>query len=187
MPLRVHVGINAGEVVAGLVGPEERRDYTVMGDTVNTAARLMSAAATGTVLVGEETYLSTRQRIDYDQVTPIDAKGKDRPVLAWEAMEPRNLPRERPLGTAALVGRDDELTLLTGIWTRVGARRPPSPRDGPGRARHREDAPGGEARAPRRRPVGWARPSRALPAVWPGARLLGARDGAQRRRRRLRR
>jgi class 3 adenylate cyclase/tetratricopeptide (TPR) repeat protein len=119
VPLRVHVGINTGEVMAGLVGPEERRDYTVMGDTVNTAARLMSAAATGTVLVGEETYLSTRQRIDYDALTPVDAKGKDRPVLAWQAVEARHLPRERALGTAPLVGRDDELTLLTGTWAKV--------------------------------------------------------------------
>ena len=80
VPLRVHVGINTGEVMAGLMGPEDRRDYTVMGDVVNTAARLMSAAATGTVLVGEETYLSTRQRIDYGTATPVDAKGKDRPA-----------------------------------------------------------------------------------------------------------
>src|SRR5437764_1356110 len=40
--LQLHVGINTGETLAGLIGPDEARDYTAMGDTTNTAARLMS-------------------------------------------------------------------------------------------------------------------------------------------------
>ncbi|HYU19234.1 MAG TPA: adenylate/guanylate cyclase domain-containing protein, partial [Chloroflexota bacterium] len=77
--LTVHVGINTGEVMAGLLGPQERRDYTVMGDAVNTAARLMSAAPAGTVLVGEETYRATSGRVRYRQMAPVEAKGKERP------------------------------------------------------------------------------------------------------------
>jgi class 3 adenylate cyclase len=117
--LQVHVGVNTGEVMAGLVGPEERRDYTVMGDTVNTAARLMSAAPRGSVLVGEETYRATRRLVQYREVGPIDARGKERPVGAWEALEVAPLPLARSLGSAPLLGRDDELTLLAGIWAKV--------------------------------------------------------------------
>ena len=50
--LALRVGINTGEVVAGAVGD----GYTVIGDTVNVAARLQSAAQPGTVTVGERTY-----------------------------------------------------------------------------------------------------------------------------------
>ena len=118
-PIQVHVGINTGEVMAGLVGPEGRRDYTVMGDAVNTAARLMAAALPGTILVGEETYRATRERVRYREIAPVEAKGKERPVAAWQALEAVPLPRARPLGTAPLVGRDEELALLSGIWTKV--------------------------------------------------------------------
>jgi len=117
--LTVHVGINTGEVMAGLLGPQERRDYTVMGDAVNTAARLMSAAPAGTVLVGEETYRATSGRVHYRQMAPVEAKGKERPVSAWEAVDAAPIPEPRPLGTAPLVGRDEELALLSGIWTKV--------------------------------------------------------------------
>src|SRR5262249_54660440 len=106
-------------VMAGLLGPQERRDYTVMGDTVNTASRLASAAAPGTVLVGEETYRATQRVGRYGAVPPIAAKGKERPVPAWELLEVASVPEGRPLGTAPLVGRDDELARLSGIWTRV--------------------------------------------------------------------
>ncbi|MBA2451176.1 MAG: AAA family ATPase, partial [Chloroflexi bacterium] len=118
-PLELHIGINTGEVMAGLVGPEERCDYTVMGDTTNTAARLMSAAPTGSVLVGEETYRATRRLVRYRDLPPIEAKGKERPVPAWEALDVAPVPESRPLGTAPLVGRADELALLSGTWTKV--------------------------------------------------------------------
>ena len=124
-PLRVHVGINTGEVMAGQIGPEQRRLYSVLGDTVNTAARLMSAAPTGSVFVGEETYRATRRLVRYREVPPIDAKGKSQPVPVWEALEVAPLPEARPLGTAPLVGRDDALGLLEGTWTRVARERRP--------------------------------------------------------------
>jgi class 3 adenylate cyclase/tetratricopeptide (TPR) repeat protein len=117
--LPVHVGINTGEVMAGQIGPEQRRQYAVMGDTTNTAARLMSAAEAGSVLVGEETYRATCRSVRYRDVTPVEAKGKESPVRAWEALEVASAPRRRELGTAPLVGRDAELSLLSGIWSKV--------------------------------------------------------------------
>ena len=53
----LRVGINTGEVLAGSMGD----DYTVIGDTVNVAARLQSAATPGTVTVGEPTWRATRE------------------------------------------------------------------------------------------------------------------------------
>src|SRR5205823_4162453 len=77
----LRVGINTGEVLAGTVG----EGYTVVGDAVNVAARLQTAARPGTVTVGERTYRATRHRIDYDALAPLELKGKAEPVQAWEA------------------------------------------------------------------------------------------------------
>jgi class 3 adenylate cyclase/tetratricopeptide (TPR) repeat protein len=124
-PLQLHVGINTGVVMAGLVGPEGRRDYTAMGDTTNIAARLMSAAAAGSVYVGEETYLASRRAVTYREIGAVAAKGKERTVLAWDALSAATHPPPRPLGTAPLVGRDRELTILADMWARAsGERRP---------------------------------------------------------------
>ncbi len=118
-PVQVHVGVNTGQVMAGLMGPDENRDYTVMGDVVNTAARLRSAAPTGSILVGAETYQTTQIGIRYRAIVPIEAKGKDQPVRAWEALEIANMPKARPQGTAPLIGRGGELERLEAMWRRV--------------------------------------------------------------------
>jgi class 3 adenylate cyclase/DNA-binding SARP family transcriptional activator len=117
--IEVRVGINTGDVMAGLVGPEERRDYTVMGGAVHIAAGLMSGAPAKAVVVGEETYRVTRGRVRYREVPPVSTGGRDRPVAAWEALDAASMPWARPLRTTPLVGRDQELTLLLGSWTRV--------------------------------------------------------------------
>ena len=117
--IAVRVGINTGEVMAGLVGPEERRDYTVMGSAVSSAAGLMSGALAKAVVVGEETYRVTRDRVRYREVAPVSTGERDRPVAAWEAIDAASMPWVRPLKTTPLFGRDQELTLLLGIWTRV--------------------------------------------------------------------
>jgi class 3 adenylate cyclase/tetratricopeptide (TPR) repeat protein len=118
-PLRVHIGINTGEVMAGLIGAEGSQEFAVMGDTTNVASRLMSAAPPGSVLVGEETWRATRGLVKYRDLPPILVKGKQQPVAVWEAVEVLAAPKSRPLGTAPLVGRDEELGLLSGVWLRV--------------------------------------------------------------------
>jgi len=117
LPLRV--GVNTGEVMFAPVGPEGARQHTVMGDVVNTASRLQTAAPLGGVLVGEATYLATHHSIRYESTEPIQAKGKEDPVAAWIAVEPTSEPAVRPLSEVPLVGREPELDLLRQIWNRV--------------------------------------------------------------------
>jgi predicted ATPase/class 3 adenylate cyclase len=120
--LELHVGINTGETMAGVVGPDDRRDYTAMGDTTNTAARLMSAAPTGSLYVGEQTYQATRDVVTYREVEPIKAKGKAGLVRTWEVVDVAPVPQARVLRTTSpLVGRDSELDALLSLWKEVVA------------------------------------------------------------------
>src|SRR3954468_5340048 len=113
----LRVGINSGEVLAGQVGD----GYTVIGDAVNVASRLQSAARPGSVTVGETTHRLTRGPVEYDELEPLTLKGKAEPVPAWEAV------RLLVSGTAArgtrtgapLIGREDESSLLVSLFDRV--------------------------------------------------------------------
>jgi class 3 adenylate cyclase/predicted ATPase len=124
-PLELHIGVNSGEAIAGMIGPDEARDYTAMGDTTNTASRLMSAAPAGSIYVGDTTYRSTTQAVIFRDIGEVMAKGKSQPVRAWEVMEVSAVPSTRALGVAPLVGREDELALLHELWD--GVRRTRSP------------------------------------------------------------
>jgi class 3 adenylate cyclase/predicted ATPase len=122
LPAGVHfdlrVGVNTGEVLAGAVG----EDYTVVGDTVNVAARLQSAARPGSVTVGERTMRATSEAVRYDRLAPLELKGKSEPVPAWEAAAvTAELPgrRAEPARESPLVGRDRELAELNAIYERV--------------------------------------------------------------------
>ena len=111
--LRLRVGVNTGEVVHATGGPDAGR---VTGDTVNTAARLQTAAAPGAVLVGEETALAVADAVVLEAITPLELKGKTRPVAAWRATGIRpQRSRELAMGSlrAPTIGRDRELALLT--------------------------------------------------------------------------
>ena len=77
--LCVSIGVNTGEVIFAPVGPHGRRELTVMGDAVNTAARLQAAAPPEAVLVGKETQAASARAITYEAVEPILAKGKEAP------------------------------------------------------------------------------------------------------------
>lgn len=117
--LDLHIGINTGQTMAGLIGPQGRQDYVAMGDTTNTAARMMSHAPTGSIYVGEQTYLATSHSVVYREAAPIAAKGKSEPVRVWEVQEAPPVPQPRPLGSAPFTGRREELATVMELWARV--------------------------------------------------------------------
>jgi predicted ATPase len=117
--LCVRIGVNTGEVMFAPVGPDGRREFTVMGDTVNTAARLQAAAPPEGVLLGEQTHAACAHAIACESREPILAKGKEAPLRGWLARGVTSAPAERPLSAAPFIGRDAELELLVRAWART--------------------------------------------------------------------
>ena len=112
----LRVGLNSGEVMAGAVGDR----YTVMGDVVNVAARLQAAGRPGSVTVGEETHRATRDAVSYERLDPLELKGKEEPVPAWEANEVIAGPgRGTRRSETKLIGRGEESELLVSLVERV--------------------------------------------------------------------
>src|SRR5947199_6739431 len=105
-------GVNSGYFVFARAGPDTRLELTVMGDAVNTAARLQGAAPAEGVLVGEQTHAATADEIEYEALAPVHAKGKAAPLQAWRARSAAAAPRERLVSSAPFVGRDTELELV---------------------------------------------------------------------------
>jgi len=77
------IGVNFGEAVVGNIGCEFRMDYTAIGDTVNTAARLESRAKAGEILISEAVYHEVESRIDAEPVGEMELKGKSKPVQVY--------------------------------------------------------------------------------------------------------
>ena len=115
--LSLRVGINSGEVLAGRSGDR----YTVIGDTVNVAARLQAAGSPGAVTVGPSTRRLTAAAIRYRELAPLTLKGKSQPVPAWEAVGAADAAgRSSARGSAApLIGRSEEFALLLSLFERV--------------------------------------------------------------------
>ncbi|MBR9998665.1 MAG: response regulator [Cyclobacteriaceae bacterium] len=82
------IGINTGEMISGNIGSANLRrlDYTVIGDTVNMAARLQAAAASGQILISEENYLKVKESFSCNKVGDIRMKNKKKPVVVYEVL-----------------------------------------------------------------------------------------------------
>jgi class 3 adenylate cyclase len=125
LDLQIRIAVNTGEALVTLGARPSLGESMVAGDVVNTAARLQSAAPINGILVGEETYASTRDAIRYEATQPVEAKGKAAVVPAWVATEALVPAGERTISRAPLVGRGRELGVLQGIWERVADERTP--------------------------------------------------------------
>jgi class 3 adenylate cyclase/tetratricopeptide (TPR) repeat protein len=120
LDLKARAGVLTGEAIAALGAIDQG---LVTGDLVNSASRLQSAAAPGTVLVGERTYRSISESIACVPVEPLSLKGKAEQLAAWQALRViserggsnRSVAPEPPFG-----GRDDELRLAKELLHATG-------------------------------------------------------------------
>jgi class 3 adenylate cyclase/tetratricopeptide (TPR) repeat protein len=122
--LGLRVGLNTGEVVAGV---QAHLAYTVVGDTVNTASRLADTAGVGAVVAGRDTALVTMPIASWRALQPLRLKGKREPVEAFEllGLRPAGATRLGLGDDAPFLGRDAELGLLVGRFhDTVDARQP---------------------------------------------------------------
>ena len=81
--LRVGIGLHTGPLVAGNLGSAQRMDYTVIGDTVNVAARLEGVAKAGEIIITEETRSLLGDRFVLDARKPVQVKGKSKPIRIY--------------------------------------------------------------------------------------------------------
>ncbi len=115
--LPVRVGVNAGRVFAGIVGPPTRRTYTFYGDAINTAARIMARATDGQLLAHVDVLERARTTYAATPVEPFAAKGKAELVHASD-IGPAVGERE-PDVIGPFVGREHELDVLLGALARA--------------------------------------------------------------------
>jgi class 3 adenylate cyclase/tetratricopeptide (TPR) repeat protein len=120
-PLSMHIGINTGLVVTGQIGVEKGM-LGVSGDTVNIASRLCDLAAPRETLVGYGTYTQAEGFFNFEQLQPINVKGRTGSVVVYRVLSSRELPTKthRLSGLrSSLIGRREELTLLTEAVNRL--------------------------------------------------------------------
>jgi len=114
----IRAGLNSGPVMVGNVGSDLRFEYTALGDAVNVAARMQTAAAPGTIVITEMTRRLTGDTFDLDDLGEIEVKGKSEPIHAFRVLGRKAAPaRRRGLESVGLdspmVGRDEPLAQLT--------------------------------------------------------------------------
>jgi predicted ATPase/class 3 adenylate cyclase len=123
---RVRMGLNTGLVVVGAIGDNLRMDYTAVGDTTNTAARMQQLAEPGQIVVAEATERLIAPYVELSPLGTFRVKNRTQPVGAWELRTARGamsrIEARVARGLSPLVGRDDALVTLGRAWaaTRAG-------------------------------------------------------------------
>jgi tetratricopeptide (TPR) repeat protein len=118
---RVRLGLNTGLVVVGAIGDNLRMDYTAVGDTTNTAARMQQLAEPGQIVAGEATARLIEPYFELRQLGTFTVKNREQPVAAAELVRPlphvSRLTARAAHGLSPFVGRDDAIGALERAWT----------------------------------------------------------------------
>ena len=81
------IGVNCGDAVVGNIGCDFRMDYTAIGDTVNTSARLEANAGRGQILISRDVYEAVKDRVKVTEIGVIPLKGKSNEVFVYQLDE----------------------------------------------------------------------------------------------------
>ncbi|MCE5336127.1 MAG: FHA domain-containing protein [Desulfobacteraceae bacterium] len=85
--IRVGIGVNTDELVAGYIGSSRTMSYSVLGDAVNIASRLCSAAGPGQILISDNTYRQVKDCFEVEVLNPIRVKGKSKPLKVYGVLK----------------------------------------------------------------------------------------------------
>lgn len=118
--MQAHIGIASGEVVAGTLSRGEAHDYTVLGDSVNLAARLVALAGPGQTFLSEGVYRALSDRGICEPLGGTEVKGFDAPVRIWRLASLSGDPV--PANRSVFVGRAAELDQFKGVLAAIVAR-----------------------------------------------------------------
>jgi len=115
-PLDIHIGIDSGVVIAGPVSPDGK-EYSVIGDSVNSASQIMDLAEKGKIYVGPITHRYTRGGFDFQQLKPVKLTGKKESITLYELFSKKErVYREEFVPDrmihSEMVGRNKELDKL---------------------------------------------------------------------------
>lgn len=97
--IKIGIGINTGTLVAGYIGSSQTMSYSVIGDTVNTASRLCTAAREGQIIISENSRNCIANDFELVEIEAVRAKGKFHPVRAF------TVTKELPPPSSAITGR----------------------------------------------------------------------------------
>jgi predicted ATPase/class 3 adenylate cyclase len=109
---RQRIGLNLGTAFAGNVGSPARKEYTVMGDAVNVAARVMSKAAWDEIWCSAATVQVIAGRMACEDRGELALKGKAQPVRLFQLIGERDQPATGLPDAGPLIGRDNDLDWL---------------------------------------------------------------------------
>lgn len=86
--IEIGIGINSGEVIAGNLGSEDRMEYSLTGDTVNTGKRIetLTKAKANTIFISDTVFQRTRDRFEVKSMDPVLVKGKKEPIRVYEVI-----------------------------------------------------------------------------------------------------
>jgi class 3 adenylate cyclase len=86
---KLSIGINSGEMISGNIGSANLRrlDYTVIGDTVNTAQRLQSVAKQGQIVINEDSYQKVKDSFHCEKIGEVSLKHKAKLVTIYEVVD----------------------------------------------------------------------------------------------------
>jgi class 3 adenylate cyclase len=105
--IKIGIGINTGQLVAGYIGSSQTMSYSVIGDTVNTASRLCAAAKAGQIIISENSRNCVEELFELVEIEAVRAKGKFNPIRAF------TVERELSTGSAMTAGQEDQPSHLS--------------------------------------------------------------------------